>query len=163
VARVLIVGCGCRGRELGRALAADGHAVRGTSRTEDGRAAIAAAGFEGVEADPDRLGTLMPLLAGTSVVCWLMGSAEGEAAAVEALHGPRLKTLLERLVDSGVRGLVYEGAGTAPAAVLVEGAEEVRTAAATWRMPAEVVVADPAGGDWVPEMRAAVGRVLGAA
>ena len=72
-----------------------------------------------------------------------MGSAEGEAAAVEALHGPRLKTLLERLVDSGVRGLVYEGAGTAPAAVLVEGAEEVRLAGATWRMPAEVVLAEP--------------------
>ncbi len=31
VARVLIVGCGCRGRELGAALA-QGHAVRGTSR-----------------------------------------------------------------------------------------------------------------------------------
>jgi len=160
VARVLIVGCGCRGRELGTALAGEGHAVRGTSRTEDGRAAIAAAGFEGVEADPDKLATLMPQLAGTTVICWLMGSAEGEADAVEALHGPRLRTLLERLVDSGVRGLVYEGAGTAPAAVLVEGAEEVRLASATWRMPAEVVLADPGTPDWMTEMRAAVGRVL---
>jgi hypothetical protein len=162
VARVLIVGCGCRGRELGEALATDGHAVRGTSRTEGGRAAIAAAGLEAVEADPDRVGTLMAHLAGTSVVCWLMGSAEGEAAAVEAVHGPRLKALLQRLVDSGVRGLVYEGAGTAPAAVLVEGAEEVRLASARWRMPAEVVLAEPAGPEWVPEMRAAVVRVLGA-
>ena len=160
MARVLIVGCGCRGRELGTALAGEGHAVRGTSRTEDGRAAIAAAGFEGVEADPDKLATLMPQLAGTTVICWLMGSAEGEADAVEALHGPRLRTLLERLVDSGVRGLVYEGAGTAPAAVLVEGAEEVRLASATWRMPAEVVLADPGTPDWMTEMRAAVGRVL---
>lgn len=162
MARVLIVGCGCRGRELGKVLAAEGHAVRGTSRTEDGRAAIAAAGFEGVEADPDRLATLMPRLAGTTVVCWLLGSAQGEADAVEALHGPRLKTLLERLVDSGVRGFVYEGAGTAPAAVLVEGSEEVRLAGATWRMPAEVVLAEPGSPDWVTEMRAAVGRVLGA-
>lgn len=160
MARVLIVGCGCRGRELGTALAGEGHAVRGTSRTEDGRAAIAAAGLEGVEADPDKLATLMPQLAGTTVICWLMGSAEGEADAVEALHGPRLRTLLERLVDSGVRGLVYEGAGTAPAAVLVEGAEEVRLASATWRMPAEVVLADPGTPDWMTEMRAAVGRVL---
>ena len=160
MARVLIVGCGCRGRELGTALAGEGHAVRGTSRTEDGRAAIAAAGLEGVEADPDKLATLMPQLAGTTVICWLMGSAEGEADAVEALHGPRLRTLLERLVDSGVRGLVYEGAGTAPAAVLVEGAEEVRLASATWRMPAEVVLADPGTPDWMTEMRVAVGRVL---
>ena len=134
--------------------------MRGTSRTEDGRAAIAAAGLEGVEADPDKFATLMPQLAGTTVICWLMGSAEGEADAVEALHGPRLRTLLERLVDSGVRGLVYEGAGTAPAAVLVEGAEEVRLASATWRMPAEVVLADPGTPDWMTEMRAAVGRVL---
>jgi len=115
-----------------------------------------------VKADPDRLATLMPQLAGTTVVCWLMGSAEGEAEAVEALHGPRLKTLLERLVDSGVRGLVYEGAGTVPAAMLVEGAEEVRLAGATWRMPAEVVLAEPGTPDWVAEMRAAVQRVLGA-
>ena len=162
MARVLIVGCGCRGRELGKALAEDGHAVRGTSRTRDGRAAIAAGGFEGVEADPDRLGTVMQQLAGTSVVCWLMGSAEGAADAVEALHGARLRTLLERLVDSGVRGLVYEAAGTAPAAVLVAGAEEVRLAATTWRMPGEVVLADPAGAEWVSEMRAAVARVLAA-
>ena len=123
-------------------------------------AAVAAAGFEGVRADPDRVATLMPLLSGTTVVCWLMGSAAGEADAVEALHGPRLKTLLERLVDSGVRGLVYEGAGTAPAAVLVEGAEEVRLAGATWRMPVEVVLAAPGTPDWVTEMGAAVGRVL---
>ncbi len=160
MARVLIVGCGCRGRELGTALAGDGHAVRGTSRSDDGLAAVVAAGFEAVRADPDRLATLIPQLSGTTVVCWLMGSAEGEAEEVEALHGPRLKTLLERLVDSGVRGLVYEGAGTAPAALLVEGAEEVRLAGATWRMPAEVVLAYPGTPDWVTEMRAAVGRVL---
>ena len=30
LARVLIVGCGCRGRELAAALMAEGHAVRGT-------------------------------------------------------------------------------------------------------------------------------------
>jgi len=162
VARVLIVGCGCRGRELGRALAGDGHAVRGTSRTEVGRAAIERAGLEGIEADPDRLATLMAPLAGTTVVCWLMGSGEGPADAVEALHGPRLATLLERIVDSGVRGFVYEGAGTAPAAVLVEGAEQVRSAGVTWRMPAEVVLAEPGGPEWVSEMQAAMGRVLGA-
>jgi len=162
VARALIVGCGCRGRELGRALAEDGHVVRGTSRTEGGCSKIEEAGFEAVAAQPDRLSTLMPHLAGTSAVCWLMGSAQGDAGAVEALHGARLKALLERLVDSGVRGLVYEAAGSAPAAVLVEGAEEVRLAGATWRMPVEVVLTEPAAPEWVPEMRAAVARILGA-
>jgi len=56
MARILIVGCGCRGRALARELGERGHAVRGTSRTEAGRARIEAAGFEGVVADPDRLG-----------------------------------------------------------------------------------------------------------
>jgi nucleoside-diphosphate-sugar epimerase len=32
MARVLLVGCGCRGRELTAVLRADGHAVRGTTR-----------------------------------------------------------------------------------------------------------------------------------
>ena len=160
MARVLIVGCGCRGRELGAAVAEDGHVVRGTSRGAAGCQRIAEAGFEAVEADPDRLATLMPQLAGTSVVCWLMASAQGEPQSLQALHGARLKALMERLVDSGVRGLVYEAAGTAPAALLAAGAEEVRLAAATWRMPAEVVSAEPAGGEWVAQMRAAVGSVL---
>ena len=59
-------------------------------------------------ADPDRLGTLLPLLAGVTVVCWLMGSADGDD--VTPLHGDRLESLLAKLVDSGVRGLVYEAA-----------------------------------------------------
>jgi len=42
LARALIVGCGCRGRELGRALLAEGWAVRGTSRREAGLAEIEA-------------------------------------------------------------------------------------------------------------------------
>ena len=73
MARILIVGCGCRGRELGAELRERGHAVRGTSRTEEGRAAIETAGFEGVIADPNRLGTLLPHLHGVSAVCWRAG------------------------------------------------------------------------------------------
>ncbi len=56
MARVLIVGCGCRGRELAGALLAAGHQVRGTSRDPAALRALAAAGVEGVVADPDRLG-----------------------------------------------------------------------------------------------------------
>ena len=36
MARALIVGCGCRGRELGRELLAEGWQVRGTSRRAEG-------------------------------------------------------------------------------------------------------------------------------
>ena len=46
MARALIVGCGCRGRMLGERLLADGWAVRGTSRREEGLDAIREAGIE---------------------------------------------------------------------------------------------------------------------
>ena len=46
--------------------------------------------------------------------------------------------LCEKLVDTPVRGLVYEGAGSLPDEVLAGGAEIVRRAAATWSIPVEV-------------------------
>jgi nucleoside-diphosphate-sugar epimerase len=159
VARVLIVGCGCRGGALARALVADGHAVRGTTRDPDRLAEIEAGGAEAVVADPARLATVMPQLAGVSVVCWLLGSAAGEGTA--DLHGPRLRTLLERLVDTPVRGFVYEAEGSVDPDVLSAGAAAVREAAGRWRIPAEVVDADPSNRDtWVAAMTGAVGRLL---
>ena len=159
MARVLLVGCGCRGRALARELAGAGHAVRASTRDPGRLAEIEAERAEAVVADPDRLGTIMVQLGGVSVVCWLLGSAGGDTA--EALHGPRLRTLLERLVDTPVRGFVYEGAGAVDPALLAAGAAVVREAAATWRIPVEVVEADP--GDhraWPAEMTAAVERLL---
>ena len=156
MARVLIVGCGCRGRSLAAALIADGHAVRGTTRNPERSAAIEESGIEAVVADPDRLGSLMQSLAGVSAICWLMGGAD--AAAV---NGERLETLTERLVDTHVRGLVYEAAGTARPDILRAGEEIVTRAGTTWHMPVEVVTDDPADHDaWLASMRAAVGRIL---
>jgi uncharacterized protein YbjT (DUF2867 family) len=161
VARILIVGCGCRGRELAGALVADGHPVRGTSRTEEGRGVMEVAGVEGHVADPDRVGTLLPLLHGVSAVCWLLGSAEGPPEQIEALHGPRLRSLLEKLVDSPVRGLVYEAAGTVDAGMLIGGAAVAEEVGATFRMPVRVVLADPADPtSWTAAMQEAVNEVL---
>jgi hypothetical protein len=158
VARVLIVGCGCRGRVLAQALRADGHAVRGTTRGA-ALAEIEGAGAEAVVADPDRLGTIMAQLAGVTAVCWLLGSATGASAA--DLHGPRLETLLERLVDTPVRGFVYEAAGSVDPALLAAGAEAVRAASERWRLPAEVVDADPVDhAGWLTATAAAVARLL---
>lgn len=163
MARVLIVGCGCRGRQLAGALAARGHAVRGSTRREQGRAAIEAAGIDAVVADPDRLATLTPHLEGVSALCWLMGSATGERDAVAALHGPRLASMVEALVDTPVRGVVYEAAGTVDPALLGAGAEIVRRIAATHSMPAELVHTGPqAGTAWTEQAAAAVDRVLAA-
>jgi hypothetical protein len=158
VARFLIVGCGCRGRALAEELIAGGHAVRGTTRDATRTPEIEAAGAEAVVADPDRLGTVTTRLAGTTVVCWLMGSA-GDAA----VNAERLPALAERLVDSGVRGLVVEAVGTAPEDALRVGADAARRAGESHRMPVEVVDADPGDHDaWLTAMRAAAGRVLAA-
>jgi hypothetical protein len=141
VARVLIVACGCRGQALARDLVAAGHAVRGTTRTEDRCGAIAEAGAEPYVGDPDRIGTLMGALAGVTIVCWLLGGVPDPD-----LHGGRLRMLFEKLVDTPVRGVVYERA-------LPEGEAIARDAAERWRIPVEVV--EPG------EARPAVDRLLG--
>jgi uncharacterized protein YbjT (DUF2867 family) len=157
VARALIVGCGCRGQSLARALAADGIAVRGTTRRAEATAAIEAAGAEAVVADPDRLATLVPQLAGVTVVCWLLGSAHEPS-----LHGERLETMLEHIVDTPVRGLVYEAAGSVPFEWRQQGEMIVRGARATWNIPLEVLHADPFRCDvWRAEAVEAVARLLG--
>jgi hypothetical protein len=132
--------------------------VRGTTRNEWRLAEISAVGADAVLADPERLGTLTPHLDGVSVLCWLMGSAEGDAVA--ALHGERLATLLETLVDTHVRGVVYEAAGSVDPELLEQGAALVARAGETWRMPVEVVEQDPAG--WTSAMAEAVEQVLAA-
>jgi nucleoside-diphosphate-sugar epimerase len=146
VARALIVGCGCRGRALGRRLAAAGWEVRGTARTPGAAEDVVAAGLEGAVSDPDRPGSVLDQVADVTVVFWLLGSATGESQAVSAIHGPRLERLLEKLVDSPVRGFVYETSGTVRRADREHGAGLVRAAGERWRIPVALVDADP--GDW---------------
>jgi hypothetical protein len=135
LARALIVGCGCRGRELGTELAGLGWQVRGTSRSPEGREAIEATGLEAAEADPDRPGTVLDLCGDVGVVVWLLGSAAGGADEVSAIHGPRLERLMEKLVDSPVRGFAYEAAGSVEAELLSTGRQIVERAGETWRIP----------------------------
>jgi len=145
VARALIVGCGCRGRALGERLLAEGWAVRGTSRREEGLEAIRAAGIEPALADPDRPGTILELVNDVAVLVLLLGSATGSEEALAAIHGPRLERLMEHLVETPVRGVLYEGTEA--------GDEVVRTAARTWRIPVRTISpslsqpAHMAGGD----------------
>jgi uncharacterized protein YbjT (DUF2867 family) len=160
VARVLIVGCGCRGQALARALVADGHAVRGTTRDSSRSSDISAAGAEPFVGDPDRIGTLMDALAGVTILCWLMGSAQGENAA--DLHDGRLRMLCEKLVDTPVRGVVYEAAGSVGEAALARGLEVARDAHERWMIPLEELDVAPDDHDgWLAAARGAVVRLLG--
>ena len=143
MARVLIVPCGCRGRELAADLVAAVYAVRGTTRDRANADAIAAAGADPYVGDPDRIGTLMDALAGVTVVCWLFG-----ALPDPDLHGGRLRMLFEKLVDTPVRGVVYERA-------VPEGEAIARDAAERWLIPVEVI--EPGG-----DAAAAVERVIAA-
>jgi hypothetical protein len=149
VARVLIVPCGCRGRALAASLVEAGHAVRGTTRGP-GVEAIRAVGAEPYVGDPDRIGTLMEALAGVTIVCWLMGTLP-----VPELHEGRLRMLWEKLVDTPVRGVVYEGA-------LPEGEEVARTASRTWQIPLRILRTDPSDHDaWLRDATTAVAALLG--
>ena len=129
MARALIVGCGCRGRLLGERLLERGlGGARDEPRARSGLAAIEAAGIEPALADPSAPGhdpragrrrRRRPLAARLG---------EREAGAVAAIHGPRLERLLESLVDTPVRGFVYEAAARSTP-ILERGAAAVRAAA----------------------------------
>jgi hypothetical protein len=160
--RALIVGGGCRGLDLARGLVADGHAVRVVTRRDEAVAGIEEVGAEAFRGDPRVVGTLRYALDNATVLLWLLGTASGPDDEVEALHGSRLAMMLERTVDTTVRGVVYEAAGTVAPAALEAGAEVVRRANTQHEVPFRLLTADP--GDraaWVLAARSAVDALLG--
>jgi hypothetical protein len=108
VARILIVGGGCRGRRLGTQMVARGHALRVTTRSDAGRPAIEATGAECWIGTPDRLATLRGALDNVSVACWMLAGAGGDREEVAALHASRLEFFLSQAIDTTVRGLIYD-------------------------------------------------------
>jgi uncharacterized protein YbjT (DUF2867 family) len=160
MARALIVGCGCRGRELGAELAGRGWRVRGTTRNEERLGEIEAVGMEPARADPERPGTVLDLCGDASVVVWLLGSAKGRAEHVEAIHGPRLERLLEKLVDSPVRGFTYEAVGTVAAGLLDRGRKVVEEAGERWRIRVALITVERDSPGWAGEAAATVTGLL---
>jgi uncharacterized protein YbjT (DUF2867 family) len=162
VARILIVAGGCRGRELARALIADGHAVRITTRSEAGRDAIEQLGAECWVGTPDRLATLRGALDRVAVACWLLGTATGSEQELAALHGTRLELFLVQSIDTTVRGLLYEcGLGGEDDALLAGGARTARRLTDENRIPAAFLTADPADlGTWLGQALAAIASFL---
>jgi hypothetical protein len=140
---------------------AAGHAVRGTTRDAARADAIEAAGVEAVVGDPDVVATLARSLEHVSVACVLLGSAVGSREQLAALHGTRLEMLLTRMVDTTVRGIVYEASGSVEASVLEAGAARVRERCEDARIPYALLRADPGDVDaWTLAAAAAVNSAL---
>lgn len=134
---------------MGERLLAEGWAVRGTSRHEAGLAAIEAAGIESALADPAAPGSVLDLVGDVTVVAWLFGSAEGSAEELANLHGRALERLLERIVETPVRGFLYESAGSVDSALLARGREAVEAASSRWRIPSALLAGAP--GEWADQ------------
>ena len=162
VARILIVAGGCRGRQLAASLVADGHAVRVSTRTEAGRAAIEETGAECWVGTPDRLASMRGVTDSVAVACWLTGSVSGDEELVGELHTSRLRFFLTQLIDTTVRGFIYEanGAGTPPA-MLAQGEEITREITSRNVIPAAFLQADPSDlRAWLAAAREAVDAFL---
>jgi hypothetical protein len=161
VARILFVAGGARAQRLANTLVGEGHAVRMTTRSEAGRAAIEAAGAECWIGTPDRIASLRYALEGVTIACWLLGTARGGADELAALHGSRLAFFCTQAIDTTVRGLVYEAAGCVDRAILAAGADLVTAQASYSEIPVRVIDADPADAAvWAAGARAAIAELL---
>jgi hypothetical protein len=123
-------------------------------------AAIEAAGLEAAAADPESPGTVLELCGDVTVVVWLLGSVTGEHEAIAAIHGPRLERLLEKLVDTPVRGFAYEGVGRIEESHLRGGRGIVEQATETWRIPIVALEEDRGADGWAERTASAVTRLV---
>jgi hypothetical protein len=186
MARILIVGGGCRGRRFAVEMIGRGHAVRATTRTETGRAAIEASGAECWIGTPDRLATLRGALENVTIACWMLAGASGSSQDVHALHSTRLEFFLGQAIDTTVRGLIYDAsppgsssAGGSPSSgvhadVLAGGERIARALTQLNAIPLAVLApqccAEDGDGDpgadadkrWLAAASAAVASLLGA-
>jgi hypothetical protein len=158
----MIVGGGCRGRELASRMVGEGHAVRVTTRSEAGRTAIERVGAECWVGTPDRLATLRGALDSVTILCWMLGMAQGHEHALHALYTERLEFLLTQAIDTTVRGFLYEARGTSvSAATMLAGEQIARTLTARNSIPAAFLTEDPAESErWLDAAAAAIGSLL---
>lgn len=125
MARVLIVESGARTAVAEEALSAAGYAVRSVV--------------------PKLAGEIVDALENVAVVAYLLGDASDPY-----IHDEMLETVLLKVVDTGVRGVVYESPGAGANA-------HVEHAVATWHLS----VAELEDGDFGAQLVSAVNRSLG--
>jgi hypothetical protein len=167
VARLLILGGGCRGRQLAAEVVSEGHAARIVTRSEVGRETIEATGSQCFVGDPNRLGTLRGALEGVTVACWLLATATGSSEELNDMYLSRLPAFLGAAVDSTMRGFVYEApAGAAGvdgefASAIGEGGRAVEDVAARNAISIAALTADPHDVDlWMRAARATLSPYL---
>lgn len=162
MARVLIVEGADRGLRLAAALIEEGHAVRVVASASERGEQIEAIGAECLIGTPDRLATLRGALEHVTIACWLLAEESGSPERVRALHGPRLQQFMCSLIDSTVRGFVYEAGGEVVAPdTLAQGWRIVSETAVRNSIPAAAITADPLDFDsWIAQARAVVSALL---
>ncbi len=161
MARCLIIAGGRRGLALAAVLHGHGHAVRMTTRDRDRSDEIEAIGAEPFVGDPDRVATISRAFDHVGVACLLLGSASGTAEQLRALHDTRLEMLMERMLDTTARGIVYEAAGSVDGRLLDGGAEVVQRMCDRSLIPYRLLTADPADhAVWTDAAAEAVEQVL---
>jgi hypothetical protein len=158
----MIVGGGCRGRQLAESLRAEGHAVRITTRSEEGRAGIEQTGAECWIGTPDRLATLRGALDSVTILCWMLATATGSEQELRSLYTTRLEYFLTQAIDTTVRGFLYEArGGGVRGELLLEGEQTVRTLTERSAIPAGFLTSDPADvAVWTAEASAEIAALL---
>jgi nucleoside-diphosphate-sugar epimerase len=164
VARILILGGGSRALALSKRLHEESHAVRIVTRKPARRAEIEAAHAECFIGDPNRLATLRATVEHVTVVCWLLAGAAGDSSSLRELHGSRLEQFLRSLIDSGVRGFLYESSGTVAQGddAVARGEQIVLRETQRNAIPLRVLRADPSDRElWPARAAEAIAGLLG--
>ncbi len=80
-----------------------------------------------------------------TILVWALATATGDdLEKVHALHGSRLEMMLERTIDTTVRGVLYEAEGSLPNDVLAQGREVIERMCRKNEIPFAFIEADPA-------------------
>jgi uncharacterized protein YbjT (DUF2867 family) len=162
LARILIVGGGARGVRLTQRLIGEGHAVRITTRSEERREEIEAAGAECWIGTPDRLATLRAALENVTVACWMLGAAHGSEEQLASLHTSRLEFFINQIIDTTVRGFIYEPPGGGASAEISDAALDIACRVTSRNsIPLLLLKASPEETEqWLSEAHAAISSVL---
>lgn len=129
--RILAVGGGERVIAAAKLFKDRGDAIRVVTRQPSKHQRIASFGGEPVEGDPDRIGTFRGAFDHATLLIIALGNVQSvngltKEECATNLHTHRLDMLLERAIDTTIRGILYETVGDVEPGLLTEGAALVK-------------------------------------